>query len=615
MVNIRTENIRNIAIIAHVDHGKTTLVDFLLKQANVFRENAEEMGKTLIMDSNDLEKERGITILAKNASVFYQGYKINIIDTPGHADFGGEVERTLSMADGCLLLVDAQEGPMPQTRFVLKKALQRGLKPIVVINKIDKPARRIPETLDAISGLFLELASDTAQLDFPVLYAIGREGKVFESVPDVPLDSLPGTLKPLFEKIIGALPPPGKDSAAPFQMQVSAIDTDPFKGVYAIGRIVRGTVREGMAAAYLSPNGKRSIQRIGEVFVWEGLNRVPVPEAIAGDIVAVTGFESVEINATLCDPGRQETLPMIVIDAPTLQITIGVNTSPFVGQDGNLLTTRQLRARLLRELETNVSLRMVPQGEKYLLSGRGELHLSILLETLRREGFELEVSQPVVITKEENGCLLEPFEEVTIDVPEIYRGVILSELAKRRADLKDTFFQAADVRFIYEMPTRALLGLRSLLATLTRGNFILNASFLLFRKTVEALPKTRKGVLIAHESGKATAYGLNIAQGRGATFIEPGEEVYEGMLVGENAKEGDIEINVCKGKALTNMRSKASDGIIQLAPPVQMGLEVALNFIADDELLEITPKHIRMRKRYLGKAERSRNAKTMSLAS
>jgi len=603
------KKLRNIAIIAHVDHGKTTLVDFLLKQAHVFRENSEDMAKTLIMDSNDLERERGITIFAKNASVTYKDYRINIIDTPGHADFGGEVERTLNMADGCLLLVDAQEGPMPQTRFVLKKALQLKMKVMVIINKIDKSGRRIDETLDAISTLFLDLASDESQLDFPILYAIGREGKAWDTLPNGNISTMPATLEPIFEKIISTFSEPVGDAAQPFQMQVAALDHDPFKGIYAIGRIVRGSIKSGMSIVRMSEEGKQSSEKVEDIFVWEGLNRKKVDAASVGDIVAITGLSKAEINATLCDPSRLEFLPAIAIEAPTLQITIGGNTSPFVGQDGTLLTTRQIRDRLIKELETNVSLKMVQQGERYLLSGRGELHLSVLLETLRREGFEFEVSQPEVITKEENGRTLEPYEEVTIDVPDIYRGTILTELAKRRARLKDTFIHASDARFIYEMPTRALLGMRSQLATLTRGSFTLNAIFLGYEPMGDPLPRSRKGVLIANEGGTANAYGLNIAQGRGSTFIEPGKDVYAGMVIGENAKDEDIDINVCKGKQLTNMRSKSSDGIIQLTPPILMSLEVALNFILKDELLEITPKNIRIRKRYIDKNERSRMAK------
>ncbi len=601
--------IRNVAIIAHIDHGKTTLVDFLLKQSHTFRDNAEEMSKTLIMDSGDLERERGITILAKNNAIHYKEYKINIIDTPGHADFGGEVERTLAMADGCILLVDAQEGPMPQTRFVLQKALDLNLKPIVVINKIDKPARRIPEVIEEINNLFLELAVHESQLDFPVLYAIGRDGKAFETLPEGAVESITGSLEPLFEKIVSYIPAPTGNPEEPLQMLVTALDYDDFKGVYAIGKIARGKATPRTPVVMITPDGATKKSRIENVYVWDGLSRKEATEVVAGDIAAVTGFEKIAINTTICDEKTPEALPSVAIEEPTLKIAVGANTSPFVGQDGNLLTSRQIKDRLEKELETNVSLRMEVAGEKFLISGRGELHLSILLETLRREGFELEVSKPSVVTKIENGVTLEPFEEVIIDVPETYRGTIVSELAKRKAKLTDTFPHASDVRFVYEMSTRSLLGLRNTLVTLTRGSFVLNSRFLHFGPEEAAIQKTRKGVLVAHEAGKALAFGLDIAQGRGTTFIGPGVDVYEGMIVGENAKEDDIDINVCKGKQLTNMRSKSSDGITQLAPPVILTLEQALDFIEDDELLEITPKNLRLRKKYLSKVERSKHKK------
>lgn len=604
-----TDKIRNVAIIAHIDHGKTTLVDFLLKQAHVFRENSEEMSQTLIMDSGDLERERGITILAKNTAITYKDYKINIIDTPGHADFGGEVERTLNMADGCILLVDAQEGPMPQTRFVLQKALELDLKPIVIINKIDKPARRIPDVLNEISNLFLELARHESQLDFPILYAIGREGKAFTTLPENSLENIPGTLEPLFEKIISYIPAPSSDASEPFQMRVTALDYDDYKGVYAIGKIARGTARTKMPVAVIDSGGAFSKERIESLYIWVGLKRVETDSAVAGDIIALTGFKKIRINTTITDPEHPDALPSISIEEPTLRVVIGANTSPFAGREGTLLTARQLRERIEKELETNVSLRMEPAGEKFLLSGRGELHLSILLETLRREGFEFEVSKPTVVTKVENSATLEPYEEVIIDTPEKYRGTILAELAKRKAELKDTFPHASDIRFIYEMPTQALLGLRNDLVTLTHGSFVLNSRFLHFGTESTPPPKSRSGALIAHESGKAVAFGLNIAQGRGNTFIAPGTEVYEGMIVGENAKEEDLDINVCKGKELTNMRSKSSDGIIQLAPPRTMTLEQALDFIEDDELVEITPESIRLRKKYLTKVERNRQKK------
>ncbi len=602
-----TSKIRNVAIIAHIDHGKTTLVDFLLKQSHVFRESSEEMSKTLIMDSNELERERGITILAKNNAVHYKDYKINIIDTPGHADFGGEVERTLTMADGCILLVDAQEGPMPQTRFVLQKALELDLKPIVVINKIDKPARRIKEVENEVSNLFLELARHDDQLDFPILYAVGRDGKAFLEVPEGgagDVGAIAGTLAPLFEQIITSVPAPSGKADEPFQLRVTSLDYDDYKGTYAIGKIIRGTVRAKMPVALIDTEGNTKNARIETLFEWQGLKRVEAEALAVGDIIALSGLGKIAINTTVTDQSRPEALPAIAVSEPTLRVTVGANTSPFAGQEGTQLTARQIRERIEKELETNISLRMEPAGEKYLISGRGELHLSVLLETLRREGFELEVSKPAVVTKEENGKMLEPIEEVIIDVPEMYRGVVVTELAKRRAELKDTFPHASDIRFIYEMPTRALLGLRTSFVTLTRGSFVLNSRFLRFGPKGDELPKSRKGALIAHETGKALAFGLEIAQGRGPTFIEPSTQVYEGMIIGENAKDEDLEINVAKGKQLTNMRSSSSDGLTMLAPPIRMTLEESLDFIEDDELLEITPKNIRLRKKILTRSLR-----------
>jgi GTP-binding protein len=598
--------IRNIAIIAHIDHGKTTLVDFLLKQANTFRANSEEMDKDLIMDSNELERERGITIMAKNAAIDYKGYKINIIDTPGHADFGGEVERTLNMADGCILLVDAQEGPMPQTRVVLQKALQLDLKPIVVINKIDKPNRRINEVVEEINSLFLELAHHESQLDFPVLYAVGREGKAFEKMPEGNFDEIQGNLEPLFEKIISFVPAPKGNPDEPFQLLVTSLDYDDYKGTYVIGRIAHGTAKSKMPVVIVDSKKGTKKGKLENIFSWHGLKREEIETAVAGDIVALTGLNGTGINATICDPEHVEALPQIAIEEPTLKILVGPNTSPFVGQDGTLLTGRQIQERLEKELETNVSLRMEVLGGKFLLSGRGELHLSILLETLRREGFEMEVSKPQVITKTENDIVLEPWEEVLIDTPEKNRGIVLAELAKRKAQMADTFPHASDIRFVYNMPTRALLGLRSALITLTHGSFMLSSRFIEFKPQESEINKTRKGVLIAHESGKAVAFGLETAQGHGPTFIDPGTPVYEGMIVGENSKEHDIEINVCKGKQLSNMRSKGSDGMIQLEPATILNLEQSLDFLEDDELLEITPKNLRLRKKYLTKVDRTR---------
>ena len=601
------EKIRNIAIIAHIDHGKTTLVDFILKQAHTFRDNSEEMAQSLIMDSNALERERGITILAKNTSVKYKEYTINIIDTPGHADFGGEVERTLNMAEGCLLLVDAEEGPMPQTRFVLGKALEIDLKPIVIINKIDKSTMRIPEVIEEIHTLFLELAHHESQLEFPLLYAIGRQGKVFESMPKGTPNDASGSLEPLFEKIIETIPPPPGNPAEPFQMRISALDYDDFKGSYAIGKITRGEAKTKMPISIIDAENNIRPGRIGEIYIWEGLMRKEVSSASIGEIVALTGLEKTAINTTLTDPAHPEALEPILIEEPTLKIQLSANTSPFAGREGSHLTARQLGERLKKELETNISLGMEELGDKFLMRGRGELHLSILLETLRREGFEFEVSKPSVVTKIINGVTFEPCEEVLIDVSDKYRGVIIAELSRRKAKFKDTFAHGRDIRFVYEMPTRALLGLRNALIMPTRGSFMLNSRFLRFRRAGDEIQKTRRGALIAHESGKAVAFGLNNAQGRGKTFIEPGTEVYEGMIVGENAKDEDLEINICKGKELSNMRSKSSDGIIQLAPAVQMSLEEALDFIEDDELLEITPKNLRLRKKYLKKVDRKRS--------
>ena len=599
-------NLRNIAIIAHVDHGKTTLVDFLLKQSHTFRENSLEFQKELILDSNELERERGITILAKNTAVEYKGIKINIIDTPGHADFGGEVERTLHMADGCLLLVDAQEGPMPQTRFVLKKALELNLKVIVVINKIDKRDRRVPEVLEEINALFLELAHEDHHLDFEILYAVGREGKAFVSLPDGGPDAVPpGTLEPLFETIISFVNAPRDSSEGTFQMLVTALDYDDYKGKYAIGRIHRGIAKPNLSVVAIDKEGKKTSGRIEKVYVSQGLERVEVKEAEAGDIVALTGVPEAHINTTIADSSNPESLPLIAINEPTLKILIGPNTSPFMSQDGKFLTSRQIEERIEKELETNVSLRMAKQGAgKFLLSGRGELHLSVLLETMIREGFELEVSKPEGITKIENGVEVEPVEEVVIDTSEEYRGVITAELAKRKADLKNILLHAGGVRFIYEMPTKTLLGLRNLLLRKTRGSFVLNSTFLHFAPTKDTPTRVRNGVLIASESGQAVAFGLEVAQGRGTTFIAPGTQVYEGMIVGENSREENIEINVCKGKQLSNMRSSGTDKMISLEPPLLMTLEEALEYIEDDELLEITSKNLRLRKKALTKAGR-----------
>lgn len=606
------KKIRNIAIIAHVDHGKTTLVDGLLKQSHTFHEKAEEMKQELIMDSNELERERGITILAKNTAIDYKGIKINIIDTPGHADFAGEVERTLHMADGCLLIVDAKEGPMPQTRFVLQKALGLKLKIIVVINKIDKKDQRAPEALDEVTNLFLDLAHSDDQLDFPVVYAAGRDGKAFLTMPEHPenIASIEGTFEPLFEKILEYIPAPKNSDEGGFQLLVTALDWDSFRGKYSIGRVHRGVAKPGLAVQLLHADGTKESGRIEKVFVSQGLKRVEVQSAYAGDIVALSGFPNARISTTIADAESPEALPAIAVAEPTLKITMGPNTSPFVGKDGKKVTSREVEERLRRELETNVSLRVVPlDGGKFLLSGRGELHLSVLIETMRREGFEIEVSKPEVIIREIDGVRMEPVEELVVDVPEEYSGTITAELQKRRASMQNMVPHSGGLRFTFHIPTKNLLGLRNVLLTKTKGTAVLNNVFLEYAPETPALAKTRNGALLSAESGVAVANGLEVAQGRGMTFIGPQTEVYEGMIIGENSREEDLEINVCKEKKLSNVRASFNDFAIQLAPPVVMSLEQALDFLESDELLEVTPNNIRLRKRYLTKNERAKQAK------
>jgi GTP-binding protein len=602
------KKIRNIAIIAHVDHGKTTLVDFLLKQSNTFHAKAEELGQDLIMDSNDLERERGITILAKNTSVMYDGYKINIVDTPGHADFGGEVERTLNMADAALLLVDAQEGPMPQTKFVLKKALDLGLKVIVVVNKVDKPGADIQSTIDETTNLFLNLAKDEAQLEFPIMYAIGREGKAWDHMPTKEEAAEAGTLRPLFEKIIEYVPAPTADETGSLQLLVAALDRDNYQGRYAIGRLARGKLIPGQSVAIVNQSGKKELGRIDKVFIYQGLKRAEVTEAVAGDIIAVTGVTNALISDTIADPSAPEALPTISIEEPTLRITVGPNTSPFMGKEGKFVTSRQIGERLERELETNIGFRLEQLGgSQYMLSGRGELHLSVFIETLRREGFELEISKPEVIIKEVNGEKMEPIEEVTIDIPEEYVGAITQEFGKRRAEMVNLVNHPnGTARMVYHIATRAFLGLRGILMTQTKGTVVINSIYLRHEPLADLPPRERNGVIMASESGQAVAFGLDVAQGRGVTFVGPGTQVYEGMIVGLNSRREDMDVNVCKGKELTNMRSKSSDGITILAPPVILSLEQALDFIEDDELLEITPLNIRLRKRYLRKTDRDK---------
>lgn len=601
-------DIRNIAIIAHVDHGKTTLVDGLLKQSKTFRDNESYMEQDLIMDSNDQERERGITILAKNTAVMYKDVKINIVDTPGHADFGGEVERTLNMADGALLMVDAQEGPMPQTKFVLRKALELHLKIIVVINKIDKQNANIAKTISRVSDLFLELASHEDQLNFTVLYAIGRDGKAWDTLPsDMNADA---NLTPIFETILRDVPAPRADISAPFKMLITSLDWDSYKGKYVIGRIQQGKVSSGekIYLASLSGTGQEAV--VEAVYVNKGLGRVAVPEALAGDIVALTGIKDGGIGDTLTSLDDRTPLPTMSIEDPTLSIYIGANTSPFRGQDGDFLTSRQLLDRIHKELQTNVAMKFeINENAQFIISGRGELHLSVFFETLRREGYEFEVGKPKVITKIIDGVEKEPFEELTIDVDNDYVGAINSELGKRRALLKEQEpTDSGSTRLVFEIPTRQILGLRSTLLTLTKGTAVMNSLFLKYDKATSVTQKMRKGVLIASAEGKAAAYGLQTAQEKGPVFIGPQEMVYEGMVVGVNGREQDLEINVCKGKQLTNVRSQGEDGII-LTPPTIMSLEQYLNFLEDDELLEITPKNIRLRKKILNTAQRLKSVR------
>lgn len=597
--------IRNIAIIAHVDHGKTTLVDGLLKQSQTFRDNQAEMSQELIMDSGDQERERGITITAKITAVQHNDYRINIIDTPGHADFSGEVERTLNMADGCVLIVDAQEGPMPQTKFVLTKALVNGLKPIVVINKIDKPGNRLGQVEDELADLFLELAVHEDQLHYPVYYAIGREGKAWKEVPSDP--TIDGDLEVIFDAIINEVPAPTVEQDKPFQMLVTALAYDSFKGKYAIGRINRGTVKPGDAIAVCKKDGSVLKAKAELVFMSRGVTKFEVPGGIAGDIVQITGLKDVQIGETVTDVNTPEALPVLEVEAPTLQIYLGPNTSPFKGTEGEFNTSRQIGDRLTRELEMNIGLRVEDHGIGFLVSGRGELHLSVLIETMRREGYEFEVGRPQVVTKEENGQTMEPLEELIIEVPAEHAGSVQMELGARRATLKEQFTTAQGAtKLVYELPTRALLGLRNVLITNTKGTVIMNSLTIGYQPLGPALQQLRNGVLISFEQGTATPYSLENAQERGTCFVGPGEKVYAGQVIGLNNRGDDLEINIVKEKHLTNIRSSSSDGIVHLVPHVELSLEQCLDFIENDELLEVTPKNLRLRKRELDPNQRKR---------
>ena len=592
-------NIRNVAIIAHVDHGKTTLLDGFLKQTKVFRDNEALMTQSLILDSDDQEKERGITIMAKNAAITYKDTKINIIDTPGHADFGGEVERTLNMADGAILVVDAQEGPMPQTKFVLGKALELGLKIIVVINKIDKPDSRIDYVINKVHDLFLDMATDMDHLDFPIFFAISREGKSWEKMPENLNED--ADLIPIFDGILEYIPAPKSEPNKPLQMLVTTLDRDNFQGKYAIGRISRGFVEPNITVALINREGEQQNAKIEKVYVSQGLKRVEVTKAEAGEIVSLTGVKEANIGDTIADINNPEALATIEIEEPTLKMAVSANTSPFAGKEGRFVTGRQILDRIRKELETNVSLKMkIGKEGDYILSGRGELHLSVFIENLRREGFELQVGKPQVITKEINGVRCEPVEELTIDVGTEFVGPVNGEIGRRKGSLfSQTDNSDGTTRLIFEITTRGILGLRNLLLTLSRGTAVINSIFLRFEPVGASFPRLRNGALVASNNGKAVTYGLNIAQGRGIIFISPQTIVYKGMIVGLNSREQDIHINVCKEKKLTNTRASGSDDSIMLTPPTIFSLEQSLDFLEDDELLEVTPKSLRLRKKVL----------------
>lgn len=598
---ITRSDIRNIAIIAHVDHGKTTLVDAMFKESHVFRNN-EKMDER-VMDSNDLEKERGITILSKNTAVKYNDIKINIVDTPGHADFGGEVERVLKMVDSVLLVVDSYEGPMPQTKFVLKKALELKLKPIVVINKIDKPDARPEEVIDEVFELFLELGADDEQLDFPIIYASAREGFARFNYEDTN-----NGMEPLFKTIVDHVGPPVGYMDGPFQMLVTTLDTNEYVGKIAIGKIHRGTVKKNQTVALVRQDGSKSNYKITGVFGYNGLKREEVEEAGLGDIIAVSGVVDANIGETIADSQNPEALPFVTIDEPTLNMNFMVNDSPFAGKEGDFVTSRHLRDRLMKELETNVSMRVNEiTPDCFEVSGRGELHLSVLIETMRREGFELQVSKPSVIFKEENGKKMEPMEYLTIDVPEEFMGPVMEKMGPRKGEMVNmTSAVNGYTRLEFIVPARGLIGFRNEFMTDTKGNGIMNHVFEGYGPYKGEIPTRSRGSIVSFEQGEAIAYGLFNAQERGTLFVVPGTPVYQGMVVGECSRADDLDINVCKGKKLTNTRASGSDDAVKLVPVTPLTLEQSLEFIGNDELVEVTPQSIRIRKRYLDANERKR---------
>lgn len=600
-------DIRNIAIIAHVDHGKTTLVDAMLKQTHTFRPNQKEMGETLIMDSNELEKERGITILSKNTAVFYKEAKINIIDTPGHADFGGEVERIINMASGALLLVDAAEGPLPQTKFVLKKALEAHLKIIVFINKIDKKDARPVEVLHEIENLFLELSSHESHLSFSVLYGVGRDGAAFDHLPSHYVTDVKNTLEPLFNSILTDVPLSSQENEKPFQMLISTLDYDSYVGKICIGEVHQGKLKLGEEIAVIDADKLVGKYKVTKLFTSEGLERKEVNQVLSGDIVAIAGIEVLTIGQTITHPDFLKSLPKIQIEEPTIKITVGPNTSPLSGREGKLCSSAQIKERLLKEKEINLGLKIEqdPHSSNFTVAGRGELHLAVLLETMRREGFELQVSKPQVIYKEIDGKTCEPYEEVTVDVDSKFIGIITEEFGKRKGELQHMNpIGSSSTRFVYKISSKNLLGIRNSLLTATRGTAVISTYFLGYFPKMEKMEQLRTGAIIATHSGIAHSYGLENAQVRGILLIGAGTQVYEGMVVGVSNRSEDMEVNVCKEKKQTNVRSETADIAIQLTPPLILTLEQALDFLNDDELLEITPKNLRIREKYLNVTQR-----------